>query len=568
MKWLTAALMASTCISPALAQFPSPRYNAVTANTYSGDAGATTVTAAGTATARTMTARAGEVFSIVDMGASTGAAAATNDAAIASAITLCQTYTYGCRLRVPSGRYHFSAAITATLSGNQGLVLEGDGALSTELVFDSDTDGIAITLASGGWWSRAIGETGASVAIENIGLLTGAASSTGTAIKILGDNVTGRPSPGSSYRNLGIHGSVSTKGWARGIYTYRVSQQLFDNIAWTGVNQVRGGIGIEIGGTHTTNEVVAHTITNYHATFFGTALLIDDGVQGVQVSGFNPVFGNIDIDWEIGAGAVEDGLSVTGSQLAYAQYGIKTKNIYDVILTGNYFLPDAGTSTAVYAENAGMFVASGNTVRGGFTNETGIYTSRDSSVATQYGTTITGNVLSNLGATGVAFGASYIGGVTVNGNTFTSVATPLGTLPTNAVIGVNAINGGVILGAATRALIVQGIGTFTGGHLIDSDFRDTTVVTGFNVVEPQYTSGDSLTCSGGSTLASGNVVLPPAPVNGQVYRVATSCVVTSFTFTTSDGTGFAAGINTARTLPVNGTAAVFKTSGNAWYPWQ
>ena len=117
----------------------------------------------------------------------------------------------------------------------------------------------------------------------------------------------------SSYRHIALHGATANMGWARGIYTFQVSQQSFDDIAYTGVIGTKAGIGIEIAGTHGTNEAVAHVINNMHATFFGTALKIDDGVQGVQVAGMNPVFGNIDIDWEVPAGEVEDGLSVTGS---------------------------------------------------------------------------------------------------------------------------------------------------------------------------------------------------------------------------------------------------------------
>ena len=232
-----------------------------------------------------------------------------------------------------------------------------------------------------------------------------------------------------------------------------------------------------------------------------------------------------------------------------------------MILTGNYCLSGAGQSAwCGHITNAGLAIINGNTVRGSYQDENGFYVSKDSSVPTQYGTSETGNVLSNLGGTGFGFGSNFVGGVTIGDNTLSAVRTNFGALPNLAAIGVNTINGAPVLGDAGHALIVQGIGTITLGHLVDSDIVSNSVVFGFNITEPQFASGDLLKCTG--TLASGTVTLPPAPNQHQQYTLSSQCTIANLTI-------LAPGMNVANppTILTPGTAQggwvtfIYETSG-------
>lgn len=494
-------------------------------------------------------------------------------AAIQSALTYAASAAYGALVYSPAGRCVVSATLHMTIP-TAGVRLTGDGKDASEWIFTGLGDGLDATLASGGWWLRnnESSFSGASIDVSRLGFVSNSSTpggiSLGTALQVLGDNVTGRPGPNTAFSDLALHGYGGSQSWTRGIYASRVSNAVFDNITWTGKNQTVSGVGIEIAGTPGTNEATGIVIRNPTATFADTAIKIGPGIQGVTVD--SPNFTNVSygVDWELPAGQLEDGLFVNNGFIGYSISGVKTANIYDVNVHHAYFLPSVGGTPAVHAANAGLLQVNGNTFRGSYrTGEAAVFASRDSTVPVQYGSLIDGNVISNLGGTTIQFGPNYVGPLAIGDNIFSSNAMDYdeANLPVGVTILPNSRLGAAVIGAPTKGTIIQGVGSIPLGTMIDSSIVHNSVVNGFSIVEPAGVSGDLLTCAG--TLANGAVTYPKAPANHQIYTLATQCAVTVFTASGGAGMGLAVNSYPASLAAGSSYSVMFEQTGNAWYRW-
>ncbi len=491
----------------------------------------------------------------------------TDDTAAATAaFQAAAAAPYGAIIATPQGRCLFHSAMTLTIA-TAGVEIRGEGPDVSEWVYTQDTDGIDVTFASDGWWTRGFGETGAALRVNGLALVSAApvGQGTGTALKVIGDSVTGRPSPNTSIEQVAMHGGLTTQGWGNGINVHDVSQLILRDDVWTGLNQSLGGVALEISGVQATNEAVNHIIDNFRCTFGAVCIKIDAGVQGVFVanSNLNNVLGGV--DWEIAPGTPEDSLYVSTTNIQASNYGVKTSNVYDVILAGDYFLM-GGSETGVSNTSGGLMVVSNSTFRGGYQQETGIFVDRSANtVPAQFGSAITGNVLANLGTAALAFSPTFTGPLAVGSNQFSFDRTIYASKPSLVAMLANEINDGAVLGDPYSPLTIEGIGTIPLGALVDSSIRITPVVSGFSIAEPQFTDGDLLTCSG--QLTSGSIAMPLSPSDHQLYTVASQCNVTTMTWN-GNGMGFAVNANPASLTAGQPFTDIFSAAGNAWYRWR
>lgn len=561
----------STGVAPSSAAIPLSAAALNAAGALKADASALSPLQAKVDAAYSLAIRTGDVLNVRAFGAKCDGSDDT--AAIQAALSKAAAAPYNAVVYSPGGRCFMNAALMMSIA-SAGVKILGDGPDASEWVFSGDTDGLDVTFASGGWWLRNNGAslTGASVEISGLGFVTNNPTAsglgTGTAIKVLGDNVTGRPGPNTSARNVAFRGLGGSQGWARGIYMFQVANHILADVKWTGKNQSTAGIAIEIAGTPVSNEATGIVIENPTATFADVAIKIGPGIQGVSVVDPNFTAVNYGVDWEIPAGQLEDGLFVTGGYIGYNKAAVKTANIYDLNVHHNYFLPAAAGTTAVQAANAGLLSVTGNTVRGSFRpGEAFVYASRDSTVPVQYGSLIADNVVSNMGGTTIQFGPGYVGPLTIGNNAFNSNALDYdeANLPVGVTVLANSRLGATVIGAPNKATIIQGIGSISLGTLADANIVHNAVADDFLVREAASTSGDMVTCTG--TKANGADVYPKYPFNHKVFTFAIQCAVTAFSATTEDGTGLA--VNSYPTSLAAGSSysVIFEASGNAWYRW-
>jgi hypothetical protein len=92
-------------------------------------------------------------------------------------------------------------------------------------------------------------------------------------------------------------------------------------------------------------------------------------------------------------------------------------------------------------------------------------------------------------------------------------------------------------------------------------YQQSTPVTGFSIAAASATNIVQITPAG--TLAAGTVTTPPAPVDGQRFKIFTTQTITALTVTASPGQT----INTTvTTLAANaGVEWVYEASNSTWY---
>ena len=399
-----------------------------------------------------------------------GNGVADDTSAFAAAFTAAAAQATASRIVIPAGRYKLSAALSMSLS-SAAVTIQGGGSGVSELVWTSDTDGIVVAYASGGWWMRGSyanaagggGGTGAALQVRGLSLISDNqridGNGVGIALKVNGDTVSGRPSPGTVLDDLLISGASTQQQWAEGARLFQAGYSDIANVKVLFSLVSGSGIGIDLAGTATTNESVDHHLRNIRVTYGATALQVGNGVQGVYVDQLTAVANSYGIVWNNTGSAHEDSLTVSNSHINTALRGIKASNVDTAIVHNTYFL-SSNTSGQAYigveAVNSAMLNINNNVFRGTFTGtQAGIKVSRDSSVAIQYSEQISDNQIVNMATYGIDFGASFTGGITIAGNTLQYNGTNINptTLPTAAVLGVNNLSGG----ASIQNLAVAGV---------------------------------------------------------------------------------------------------------------
>ncbi len=215
-----------------------------------------------------------------------GVNATADTPAFQSALARAALRTYGAKIRVPAGRCLLSAGLSATLTNNQALSIEGDGADVSELVFTADTDGVAVTLGSANAWLRT-GTTNLSGALFHMGglsLVRGIATEGRNAVTI---SNTATVNPGSrqvQLENLVVRGDGTGGSFQNGIVLNKISVALVDNYYFraayaagsTGAGIVMSSVaGFDGGGLNVTRTAIDYARTCY---------VLGEYLQGITIS--------------------------------------------------------------------------------------------------------------------------------------------------------------------------------------------------------------------------------------------------------------------------------------------
>jgi hypothetical protein len=321
--------------------------------------------------------------------------ATTNDAAaIQSAINAALALSVP--VRVPQGIYKCTTAISATLTGVQGLAIVGAGADLTEFRFSGTATAFTFTAASGNWWLNVSpGNTfsfqGFSLSTENI--------NTGNGFTVNGGTTEGRPPRKTLFSDVTFRGHNSaTNTWARHVQLIDCGSVTFDHCRWmvSGAGEFTG-VGVYIGATGSTKDPTIFNFNNCEHYYGNVWIYAEDYAEGIYLTQCTSVGASIAVSWQCPVG--ESGLHVAGGHFSARQFNFDLNGVHDFVIQGVLFWSGATAVVSHYSiriQNGSRFVISSNVFIGEGTN-TEIGVSIESNPAgTQFGGIITGNTFCNL----------------------------------------------------------------------------------------------------------------------------------------------------------------------------
>ncbi len=214
--------------------------------------------------------------------------------AFQSALARAALRTYGARVRVPAGRCLLSAGLSATLTNNQALSIEGDGADVSELVFTADTDGFTVTLGSANAWLRSstTNLSGALFHMGGLSLIRGLATEGRNAVTI---SNTATANPGSrqvQLENLVVRGDGAGGSFQNGIVLNKISVALVDNYYFRAA-YAAGSTGAGATGSTGAGIVMASVagfnggglnVTRTAIDYARTCYVLGEYLQGITIS--------------------------------------------------------------------------------------------------------------------------------------------------------------------------------------------------------------------------------------------------------------------------------------------
>jgi hypothetical protein len=238
--------------------------------------------------------------------------------AFRSALARAALRPYGATIRVPAGRCLLSESLSATLMHNQALSIEGAGADVSELVFTTDTDGVAVTLASANAWLRT-GTTNLSGALfhmAGLSLVRGIATEGRNAVTV---SNTAAVNPGSrqvQLENIVVRGDGAGGNFQNGIVLNKVSTALVDNFYFhaayragsTGAGIVMSSAaGFNGGGLNVTRTEIEYAQTCYRLGEYLQGITISnsscvgaqDGIVASSASLSNDLIASTTSHWDV-----------------------------------------------------------------------------------------------------------------------------------------------------------------------------------------------------------------------------------------------------------------------------
>ncbi|MBV4365930.1 glycoside hydrolase family 55 protein [Erwinia phyllosphaerae] len=328
----------------------------------------------------------------------------------------------GFALKIPSGTYYLSSALSISIPSGKNLAILGDAPATTILKWIGTSAGINITTAGVQEWQAN------SVHISGLMLQTNQYN-TGTGISVDQEQQTGIPAGDVTLANLVLCGTVTNSTqWGTDILLKRTGGSTIRDITIFGKSEGFEGYGVLYQGT--SDDVSAqHTIDNVRVFFKETALKANQYIQGLFFNAFNVFNCKYGISWD--ASSLTDGQTeahITNSQFT-ATYPIAFKRIGFVTASNNMFIGflNDTTTTGVMADFDTCYdvVFSSNNIYGGNSSRyIGVAiqgTSGASQQGAYYPSLITNNTFDSL-LTGVSV-ASTASGVRIRNNVFTASVT-------------------------------------------------------------------------------------------------------------------------------------------------
>lgn len=350
-------------------------------------------TATGSTTARTLPARAGEVFNVKDFGAVGDGV--TNDAvAFQAALTALQASTFGGALVIPDADYVLGAQLTASIGANQRLIIHSSGAHGARLHFTSSSSaGFAVTFTPvpGGTWIS----NGPSLDAHDFTCISDWSTTTSqTCLTVTSSqDALQRPvPPGVTVERLMSISKTNSGGFLHLLALTDVQLSKFVDVSmWaSSADTTAGAVTISSSAAYQTGL----RFQGLRQQSGGTALTIGINFQGVYVTDMQTVGTQHSISWVDNTSGGPDNLIVDHSQLNSRLSEIDTNGVSRVQVIGSYLLSSAAGWHGINITGGARHAIAGNV--------------------------ILTSAASNTTAVGVAL--SNVTGATISGNNFLGFA--------------------------------------------------------------------------------------------------------------------------------------------------
>ncbi len=541
-----------------------------------------TTTASGSSTSRSLAARAADRHNVLDFGADP-TAAVDSSPAFASAQNAAQSAGGGV-IYIPFGTYKLSSTVYSvdgvSFFLDPGVSLVGSGAILGLNDGPSGNDGLVVSkfmnAAQGefGFYSSAfVGTTGSTSGYEKAtiyarirtGDSAGSANNNDSvAIQAIAEtNVSGVSSriwandsivsvvSGTDAYAIGHEISVQNNGAAQISIDQpnsKVGQTIFASGSYNstlGLNVAQGGgtskfqYAVAVRDNAVTSVGYAYSLLHNNGSAWIPTFYVDQagniGGQNITASGVLGVSGSAAISGNLIAAGNTSIFNIAMGGAGAGTTGAAIQSSYSLSGSGKALL--SWNQSGGYGETD-LIINRGAGSRGGLR----IYDFANTSYT-----------LTQL------FDLDGSGNIIIPGNITSS-----GLISNNVNINIGNINS-VSIGATTAAaaafttLAASSLASL-GGGIADASYSSQTPINGFSITVPNGVSTLQLTPA--AVLASGTVVMPSSPGNGQWLFVASTQTVSSVMFTAVSGQTI---LNTPTVLPSGVEIAFqYQTSGNRW----
>lgn len=308
--------------------------------------------ATGSTTARTLAARAADVFNVKDYGA-VGDGLTDDSTAINAALTA--DLTTGGVVYFPAGVYLHNSCITATIPAGVSVTLQGQGSDATIIKSASGVDGMCLTLATmaSSFHIRDMTVEAAGTATGTKGISATLTATTNPAAAALNDitNVTVR----------GANAYANSQFFDTGVYINGVSNINYVGLVVEGNASKTAAACVRIVGTSSIISVV-HNFVGATMNYCNTGLWADIYTQGITVSQSNFTGDQYGVYEPAGTGTTQ--LTVTNSQFNCTLYGVYNHGGVRVTVANNLFILMTVGAQGVDTLGSSGFIETGNTFQG------------------------------------------------------------------------------------------------------------------------------------------------------------------------------------------------------------
>lgn len=316
-------------------------------------------------------------------------------------------------VRLPAGTLLLNSKITKSLTGFQGLAIEGKGMGLTQLICADPTGyGLEFNCTAQNWWidvspSNPFRFANFSICSTVLNL--------GTGLKINGGSLEGRVRPACVFDHVEFRAkdSINNQAFLTALWLNDCGGTYFDGCRW-----LNGGTSnitptsVKISATDATTDPTSYLFDNCEWYYGGKGIVCGDNPEGIHLA--NCVMVKVDrgVEWIC---AAESGLTVVGGHFNCLSYNFYLDGVFDVTITGVLsFLSGASPQDHVYFANANNATITGNVLYAG-TNGLNVGTLPAGSRGSYIGNNQFSAMTTGINLSGAA------NNVTVGPNGFTSV---------------------------------------------------------------------------------------------------------------------------------------------------
>ena len=320
-------------------------------------------------------------------------------------------------LHISSGDYNLNA-VTITMTGDSDtLHVVGDGYGKTNLRWNG-TDGISITMVSGGWWLMRSGAPGNVVTVHGITFIQDATSgAAGKALAVDGNNTVARPAPFFLVSECVFRSAQAGATWSKCIELTSVSSATIEKTYGYGaLSDHTLGTFLEVIAT-TGQDASPFHIRGCEAYFFNRVIAAGQFIEGIHVTDCDFVSVNFGVVWNATNVGAEAQLCMIGTHINAETRCIQLQAIQYSQISNNLFFVSNTNSVAIDLLDCSSTSITGNGITATNTGSVCISVSPVVWTSTNYSarqSVITDNVLE-----GVNFGvtlASAVRNYFVEGN--------------------------------------------------------------------------------------------------------------------------------------------------------